>query len=335
MALPVAVFIFLFRRWLKYGREPKLPGTIVAQYEPPQGLSPAEMAVVLHQRIKAQDISATIIDLAYRGYLKIVEQPEKKLFGEKINYQFVQQGSFGIDATLKDHELILLQEIFKSGETTKLQDLNNKFYRQVPRIIKTIFIQVTQAGYFKRNPQKIVNKYALIGVIVSGAGFALFRVLYGFWGAQSGFLSLISFLISGMLVMIFARIMPSLSANGGQAKWHALGFKEYLQVAERFRLQDLPPENFEKYLSYAMVLGVEKQWANRFADIYRQPPNWYVPAHGYGYVAFSTIDFAHNLSGAMSSFNTALFSSPDGGGSGFGGGGGAGGGGGGGGSSAG
>lgn len=42
-------------------------------------------------------------------------------------------------------------------------------------------------------------------------------------------------------------------------KW--LGFKLYLETAERYRMQNLTPEIFEKYLPYAMIFGVEKKWA--------------------------------------------------------------------------
>ncbi len=53
---------------------------------------------------------------------------------------------------------------------------------------------------------------------------------------------------------------------------HIAGFKQYLSITERDRLDRLtPPEDtpelFEKYLPYAIALGVENRWADRFAPV--------------------------------------------------------------------
>jgi uncharacterized membrane protein len=51
------------------------------------------------------------------------------------------------------------------------------------------------------------------------------------------------------------------------------GFKQYLSVTERERLDRMhPPEEdtpklFERYLPYAIALGVENRWAERFAGV--------------------------------------------------------------------
>jgi hypothetical protein len=43
------------------------------------------------------------------------------------------------------------------------------------------------------------------------------------------------------------------------------------------------PELFEKYLQYAMALGVEKNWVLAFEDIYGEPPEWYWGPYGHGF----------------------------------------------------
>ena len=50
------------------------------------------------------------------------------------------------------------------------------------------------------------------------------------------------------------------------------GFKQYLSIAEGERLDRMhppqdTPELFEKYLPYAIALGVENRWAERFAGV--------------------------------------------------------------------
>jgi uncharacterized membrane protein len=88
------------------------------------------------------------------------------------------------------------------------------------------------------------------------------------------------------------------------------------------------PETFEKYLPYAMALGVESNWAKAFEGIYTNPPQWYT---GNNFSSFSPSRFSSSLRTMSSSAAAAMSSSPRGsGGSGFGGGGSSGGGGGGG-----
>src|SRR3954454_2643157 len=53
---------------------------------------------------------------------------------------------------------------------------------------------------------------------------------------------------------------------------HVAGFKQYLSITERERLDRMTapadtPAIFEKYLPYAIALGVENHWANRFQSV--------------------------------------------------------------------
>jgi uncharacterized membrane protein len=76
-------------------------------------------------------------------------------------------------------------------------------------------------------------------------------------------------------------------------------------------------ELFEKLLPYAIVMGVEKEWADQFKNIYSQPPEWYsgnITSFNAGYLAGS-------LNSGFNSAVNASFSPPsNSGSSGFGGG---------------
>ena len=89
---------------------------------------------------------------------------------------------------------------------------------------------------------------------------------------------------------------------------------------------------FEKLLPYAVVFGVEREWAKEFADIYKSAPDWYSGNIN----SFSAIYLASSLGGSFQNNMTTSFAAPSnsgssgfGGGGGFSGGGGGGGGGGG------
>lgn len=64
-----------------------------------------------------------------------------------------------------------------------------------------------------------------------------------------------------------------------QALGDILGFKEFIEVTEsekiKFMLEE-NPELYYKILPYAQVLGVTKEWEEKFADILIEPPVWFV-----------------------------------------------------------
>lgn len=64
----------------------------------------------------------------------------------------------------------------------------------------------------------------------------------------------------GAFVLYEAR----LSKEGRILKEDWLGFKLYLETAEKGRMQNLTPETFEKFLPYAIVFGVENKWMKAF-----------------------------------------------------------------------
>jgi uncharacterized membrane protein len=103
-----------------------------------------------------------------------------------------------------------------------------------------------------------------------------------------------------------------------------LGFEEFLARVEGDRLERVvkTPELFEKFLPFAMALGVEHQWARAFEGICQKPPDW---SRGASVSDFRPGLFADRLGGMSRSAAAVMASTPrSAGGSGFGGGGGGG-----------
>lgn len=148
----------------------------------------------------------------------------------------------------------------------------------------------------------------------------------------------IVFFLGVTMTAVFHHLLKAPSVEGRRIMDDIEGFRQYLKVAEedRLNLENPPertPELFEKFLPYALALGVEQQWSEKFASILETAgydPDWYA---GKGARAWSSGTFANSLSGslssAISSSSTAPGSSSGSGGGGSSGGGGGGGGGGG------
>ena len=320
--IPIFVFIFLFKEWWQKGKDPRVKKTIIAQYEPPDNLRPAEVHLIIKQAIQPKDISATLIDLAVRGYLKIKEV-KKGIFKRK-DYELIKLRDFrNFSEDLRGFERELLKSIFGLEEKIRVSDLKNKFYTLLPFIIKKVYSGISHFKYFVSDPQKITKKWLAIGTTI-----IFFSVLPFMFISSLGFIFFVSLLSSGILFLIFSPFMPKRTKKGTEAYWHSLGFKEYINTAEKYRVQFQEKENiFEKYLSYAIIFGLAEKWAKAFEGIYTTPPSWYEGDFGPRFAAYT---FVSSLNRSLSHVNSAFVSRPGGGGSGFGGGGFSGGGGGGG-----
>jgi uncharacterized membrane protein len=135
--------------------------------------------------------------------------------------------------------------------------------------------------------------------------------------------------VSGLIIAGFGFLMPNRTIKGVETRALILGLKEYLNTAEKDRLEfhnapEKKPEVFEKLLPFAIALKVDKAWAKQFENIYKTNPSWYSDSSGHAFNAYflssSLGDFSSSLNSAVAS-TTASASS---GGSGFSGGGGGG-----------
>jgi hypothetical protein len=331
--IPVVVFFVMFWVWYTRGRDPRLR-PIAPQYAPPEGLTPGEVGTLVDESADMRDITATIVDLAVRGYILIEEQKKEHLMGLYSNKEYVFHSRKKPEEwkDLKAHERELLEGLFDGGvtESVELSELQNKFYKNLPGIRDRVFDSLMAHGYFLHRPDKVRRGYlgggVVIGVVMAWGG--------GVLGASLGMAPL-SFIVAGILTAAvicgFGWFMPARTAAGASALEGALGFEDFLGhvEADRFERTIKTPQMFEKFLPFAMALGVEKKWASAFQEIYREPPSWY-QGSSYG-PNFYPSSFVSDMNQMTARAGSVMTSSPrSSGGSGFGGGGFSGGGGGGG-----
>jgi uncharacterized membrane protein YgcG len=329
---PLIALWIVIRNWRRYGRDPKGRGVIVPQYLPPKELSVLASNAILKEKFEPKAISAQIIDLAVRHCLKVYEVGEKRLFSNvEYELEFV-----GIPAPLRSEEQAVIDALFgasvKAGDRVALADLKYKLYAKAQTIGKSVNRQLAENGYFRRPPDKARQPYVIAGVVllVSGAVFVPFT--FGLAAA-------------GVVLLLGSLIMAARTPQGVEMRDYLYGLREYMKLAEAERIKVLQsphgtltekipvdPNNkvqlvklYERLLPYAMLFGIEKDWAKELAPLYENQPDWYA-----GSGAFQAAAFAASID-SFSAATTASFTPPsDSHSSGFGGGGFAGGGGGGG-----
>ncbi len=324
--LPLVTLVGMFTLWWYKGRDPDAGLSVAPMYEPPQGISPAEAGTLLDDQIHPRDITSTIIDLAVRGYIKIEETAEKILIFTQKDYVFhliKPREQWGAD--LVPHERVMLENVFAGGADVRLSSLKNRFYTAVPVIREDIMSALKKKGIYLLDPES-ANGYSIGAAIAILIPFAIFQYMGWANFFNSALLLIVCIPLSLVIWWLFARVMTAKTAKGARTHVAVLGFQEFMNRVDAERLKIMPPTTFEKFLPYAMALGVEHHWAQAFAGIVKDPPQWYVSPVGYG--AFNPIFFSSSMHSMASDMHQVFVSSPraSSSGSGFGGGGGGGGG---------
>jgi hypothetical protein len=359
---PVLAFFFAFGQWREKGRDPERRA-ISVQYEPPEDLSPAEVGTLVDHKAEMHDITSILVDLAVRGYIHI-EKRTSKILGLFSNTEYVfhlkkERGEWG---GLRTHEERYLDALFKNtGDTSaggklkalfsgggdgadpgegagegptyasvSLSSLKDQFYEDIAGIRKAIYGQLIAKGHYDRNPNSMKKAWTVAGLVLIGLGVVVAQMV-----SAGGILMVeplalgAAGVLSGLIVLLFGRIMPARTPQGARAMEWALGFKEFLTKVEepRFSRMITTPEMFERYLAYAMAFRVESRWAKAFEGMYTEPPRWYSGYDGRGFQASA---FTRDLSAMSTAASSTMSSSSSGSGGGGSSGGGSGGGGGGG-----
>jgi uncharacterized membrane protein YgcG len=323
--LPILTFFAMFYIWWTRGRDPRLR-PIAAQYEPPDQLTPGEAGTLVDESADMRDITASIVDLAVRGYIVIEEHTTQRLMGllKDKDYNFNVNKDRSEWSKLKPHEQELLNGLFGTVLTTvSTHTLENQFYKYLPNIKNRIFESLVTHGYYKRRPDTVRSSYIGGGFVIG-----LIMVWGGTWLAnqlgEQPIAFIIAGILSGLVICAFGWFMPAHTEQGTRALEGVLGFEDFLVHVEsdRFNRMIKTPEMFEKFLPFAMALGVEKNWSRAFQDILKTPPNWYRGGSGFG-PNFYAMSFVSDLNTMSSRASSVMTSAPrSSGGSGFGGGGG-------------
>lgn len=306
--LPLLTLAVMFALWYSVGRDPD-PGVSVApQYEPPKGICPAEAGTLIDDTIHPRDITSTIVDLAVRGYIKIEEKVDTFLVFHHKDYLFHRlkpREQWGPDLT--PHERVMLENIFVDGAETRLSSLKNRFYTVIPVVRQDIMLALKNKGIYTLDPES-ANGYS----IVAGVAIAILVVAVQVMGWMNLFYSIPlligSVLVSVLIWWLFARQMTAKTVAGARTRIAILGFQEFMNRVDADRIKRMPPDTFEKFLPYAMALGVEHHWAQAFDGIIKDPPSWYVSPNGYA--GFSPLFFSSSMHSMASDMHQVFVSAP-------------------------
>jgi hypothetical protein len=316
----IAIYAFL---WYSVGRDPKR-GTIIPLYEPPADMPPAAMQFLHDMGYKDSSLTAAVVSLAVKGYIKI-EEVKGALWAKHFVLRKIKER----DSALTGIEEQVMAKLLDGINEIEVKKENYTAF-QGARVALTDFLKGGYKQYFKLNQGYVVlgflltiaaiaslflfstndpamnglRIFALIGATVGGLILmivlnALLKkslhqqtIAFGLtWGTivtilmlagllvyRSGSVSQSEFIIGPILILghlavqfIFMQLIKAPSVEGRKLMDKVEGFKMFLEIGEGSRMSmqnppELTPELFEKYLPYAIALGVENKWAHAFEE---------------------------------------------------------------------
>jgi uncharacterized membrane protein YgcG len=315
------ILAYLGWAWARFGRDPR-EGVIFPQYEPPAGYSPASARFVMKMSYDHRAFTAAILSLAVKGHLAIDEAAGKYALSRRGSAQPLAAG-----------EQALLEALFASSDEVALENANHALLGRA----RAAHLQSLRRDYQKK--YFVTNAVYLAPSL--GATMALAFAVHLLDGLRPPVIAVFALVVAAHF--LFAYLLRAPTPRGRRLMDQLEGFRTYLEVAEKdeLNLRNPPartPELFEQYLPFALALGVEQEWAEKFASTFarldaegssRYRPAWYGGRFDPLDLGRFTAGVGTSLSTAIASASTAPGSSSGGGGGGSSGGGGGGGGGGG------
>ncbi len=266
--------------WYKKGRDKGGRKIVPVWFKPPENIKPYLLGALKDEKVDLKDITSVLIDVARRGFIKIKQE-------NKREYRFIKLKDFN---ELDPIENFILSKVFGSKDEVTTSDLKYKFYLNLSEIKRKIYEELVNRGYFAKSPDKIRRSYKKIGAFLFLFGISALIAMFTVSSMVFVDYDLVLpvcfpfiMIFPGIGMFLVSSFMPAKTDKGTKIYEKIQGFRMFLHTADRYRLEkespkfvkELNPKTFEKYLPYAMVLGVEKEWAKVFKDIYTAPPEWF------------------------------------------------------------
>lgn len=339
-------------------------GTIIAQYEPPAGLSVMEAADLAGHAGKG--VTATILERAVAGELRVVETGRKRYAVDFVG------GEFG-DRDAQSVVRALYRDNPYPGARRALKSRDTRLGKELLSLRQHVRKRVVQSGLRHRPDLGIRLLLAVVAVAATVLSLVFGIIaLDDHRGGLWPFLLFVVAIIAALVTVVIVAGVRPLTEAGRAARDHLEGLRLYIRLAEADRLRVLQSPSGalrvgaagvgagaaaadaskaalaaagpapdpatvlklnERLLPYSVLFGLEREWSEVLAELYAREggsPNWYSGGSGFNAGAFAVgvSSFSSASSASWSGSSSSSSSSGSGGGGSSGGGGGGGGGGG-------
>jgi uncharacterized membrane protein YgcG len=291
------LFLFLFRGWRRVGRDPP-KGPVFPRYEAPKGYSPAAVHYIYHRAVAGhRALIATLMNFAVKGRITIDASDKKR-----THLTLTERIAHPPDAAPED--VALEARIFASGNEKTLGQKYDSAFTSAYTAFQQALSRNYGSAYFRWNAVYTVLSLIVTIVIVIIAGKV--TVNWTIWHT-------IAVLALTAMNVAFIYFMPAPTVKGQEVRTEIEGFKLYLETAEKLQLNAVEPggerpppmttERYERFLPYAVALGVEQPWTRHFERLIPEEAARYNPTWSSGHFGGS-----HSLAGVSSAMVASMAS---------------------------
>ena len=274
------MFTFLFYlRIYRKARLTKTGGTVIPLFEPPLGLLPSQVKYLYTRTFDSKTFASEIVNMAVLGLLEI-KYKKGTLFGRT----YTLHAKNIKDAQHEDHKA-LGTILFRSSPTLEITQKNQPTLQKAIKFLQESLYHTLGQKYFDFNSDSFLTALLISAGFLFASLFMSYSVMW-FFGALGAF---------GLMHLIFYNLIQTYTSAGYKLFTAIEGFKMFLKTTEEERLKIIgtpptkTPELYEKYLPYAIALGVEEAWSKKFAPLFAlyekeghpYTPVWYVGPRGY------------------------------------------------------
>lgn len=281
------------------------PGVIIPLFYPPKGMMPCDVGYINNMKFNNQLLSADIIDLAVHGFITITYKPNIFFGG---TYTLTQKDSTSTHANIDEYHQSLLSALF---DTNKSITIANKYNAKINNALKLC------KNHIKKYDKSDITTISIFSYTSMLMCLLIFCSMIFFLNNST---IIKEFIIPTVMIIVFFKFFTDslfhVYTPAGRKKQDAIdGFKLYLTAAEIERMNMIgtpptkTPELYEKYLPYAIALGLEKQWTEQFSILFKELGDSYKPLWYHGQ-SFRSNNFGSKFTNSFSSTIAASSTRP-------------------------
>lgn len=271
-------------------------------FSPPSDLRPGEVGTLIDERIDPVDVTATIIDLAVRGHIQIVELAHRTEFA-RPDWELRRVANAPAEQ-LQRYENVLVRAIFGDSDSVLVSELGRQVRANLAQVQDALYDGVVKRGWFTERPDRTRSLWATIGIVVTvlGAALTVVLALLTTWGLLG-----LAITLAGIGLLVIGRHMPAKAPAAGRVLGQVAAIRgELLEMDVSELPDDQHAELCARALPYAVVLGGSDRWIDALVatDVdededegfawYRGPSGWHLQ-----HLPDSLRNLTTNLTGAL------------------------------------